>query len=424
MDVSYRRALATPGARRFVGAAFVGRLPISMFGLGTILLVQHATGSYGLAGAVAALGAVAEAAVAPRLGRLLDRFGQSRVLPWIIAVHVIALAALVTTVQTGLPRPVWFVCAVFAGAALPPIGACVRARWSRVLSGSPLLQVAFALESVLDEVVFVVGPALVTALSVGVSPVAGLAAAGTFAVSGGIALAVQHSSDPGPRAAGAEAPVGFAPPADIRTVLVALFCAGAAFGSVDVSMVAFSRAHGAGAAAGLLVGLVATGSLISGLVYGARAHRLPLARRYLIATAFTAAGMSLPMTAPSLPVMVPIALVTGLTVAPTLIGGFAIVEEMTPAAGRTEGFAWLTTAIAAGVAVGSPSAGRAVDVFGPRAGFVVVAGCGLAVALAAFAGRGGLRPPREKAERDRPLTARPTPSPSPQLDARPVYEAG
>ncbi len=62
---SYRQVLPTLGAHCFVPAVFVGRLPISMIGLGTVLLVHGRTGSYALAGAVFATGVLAQALVGP-----------------------------------------------------------------------------------------------------------------------------------------------------------------------------------------------------------------------------------------------------------------------------------------------------------------------------------------------------------------------
>ena len=151
----YRRILAQPGTFRFSMSALVGRLPISMLGLGLVLMVQAATGSYALAGAMSATAVVAEAAVALLHGRLLDSYGQFRVLPTAIVLFSTSLAFVIVVVQTGAPHWTWFVGAAVAGMSLPQIGASVRARWAHVLDSPAQVQTAFALESVLDEVVFV-----------------------------------------------------------------------------------------------------------------------------------------------------------------------------------------------------------------------------------------------------------------------------
>src|SRR5215218_6732397 len=155
-------------------AGFVARLSISMRALGAVLMVSQLTGSYGLAGAVAAAALLGEAVAAPRLGRLVDRYGQRRALLVGLAVHSAGTLALVISAQVAAPSWVLLATAALSGAAALQVGSLVRARWSALVGGSPALEPAFALESTLDELIFVLGPALVTALALGVAPSAGL----------------------------------------------------------------------------------------------------------------------------------------------------------------------------------------------------------------------------------------------------------
>ncbi|ABW14342.1 putative ABC transporter, permease protein [Parafrankia sp. EAN1pec] len=387
MIIAYHRALATPGAARFVPAAFLGRLPIAMVSVGTVLLVQAETGSYGVGGAVAAAGAVGEALLAPRLGRALDRFGQARVLSGCLAGHLAAMTTLTVAVTAGAPRPVWFTASAVAGGLLPPVGACVRARWSARLGGGELLGTALALESALDEVVFVLGPTLVTLLAVLIAPPAGLVASMVFLATGTGALIALRESDPGPRGGGAAASARMLRDGGTRTLLLIFLCIGIAFGGVDVSMVAFAREEGLAAVGGVLLGLFAAGSAVSGLVYGARAHTRPLSGRFLLAAAVMAVGMALPLAGVTLELMIPLALLAGATVSPTLISGNAVVERLVGAGARTEGFAWLTMAVVSGIAVGAPVAGSLVDGGGAHRGLLVTAGAGVLIGSAALTGR-------------------------------------
>src|SRR5258708_17307817 len=66
----FREVLARPGALRFSAAGFVGRMPMSMFGLGTVLLIASVTGRYGLARIVAAAGSGGPPLCAPQAPRL------------------------------------------------------------------------------------------------------------------------------------------------------------------------------------------------------------------------------------------------------------------------------------------------------------------------------------------------------------------
>ncbi len=125
---SYRRVLIVPGAWQFSLAGFFGRLPIAMVSLGIVLLVSAREGSYGLAGTVTATYLLANAALAIVHGRLVDRFGQHRVLPVVQTMFVLALSLMMWAVEDGWHPLLIHGLAAVAGASLPQIGACVRAR--------------------------------------------------------------------------------------------------------------------------------------------------------------------------------------------------------------------------------------------------------------------------------------------------------
>jgi hypothetical protein len=267
----------------------------------------------------------------------------------------------------------------------------VRARWASLLTGQPArLTTAFAVESVLDEVVFIVGPVLVTTVAVAATPALGLALAGTFALIGGLALAAQRRTDPGPRPVTGAHGALLGRPA-LRVLAVTFLAAGAVFGALEVVMVAFARAKAAPAAAGPLLALVAVGSLLGGLVVGGRPAPAAVDRRFRRTAVGFALGMATMLLAPTVTLMTVAALVAGLSIAPMLITGFALVERVVPPSALTEGFAWVTTSIAIGLAVGAPLAGQVVDAAGSRAGYGVIAGCAAFAAAAAWTGRTWLR---------------------------------
>src|SRR6266567_2356555 len=188
----YLKALASPGALRFSAAGFLGRMQISMFGLGTVLLISSLSGRYGLAGVVAAAGAAGYALVA----RLADRAGQRAVLRPLMLVFAAATAALIAGAQARAPAWALVAASGVAGAATPQLGSMVRARWSALLAGSSLLHAAFSLESVADEVIFVAGPALVTLLATEVYPVSGIAVGAATCMAGTLLFAAQRATEP------------------------------------------------------------------------------------------------------------------------------------------------------------------------------------------------------------------------------------
>ena len=183
-----------PGSSRLAG--FFGRLPIAMVSLGIVLLVSAQAGSYGLAGTVVSAYLIANALLAIVHGRLVDRFGQHRVLPAVETVHVVALGLMMWAVEQDWPTLAVHALAAVAGGALPQIGACVRARWSHVLDDGTSVQTAYAFESVVDEALFVTGPTAVTLLATAWDPVAGLAVAMGCGLLGVLWLSTQRGTEP------------------------------------------------------------------------------------------------------------------------------------------------------------------------------------------------------------------------------------
>jgi len=383
---SYLPLLRLPGTRGFSLAALVGRMPISMLGIGSVLLVQDRRGSYALAGAVAAGYALGLAAVGPLVGALVDRLGQRRVLPWTLLGSMAGIVALIMAAGSTVPSAVLLLAAALTGGSLPPLGSCVRARWTTALRRSDqpyLLSTAFALESVADEVVFVVGPLLVVTLAVGVDPAAGLLTALGLCAVGTGAFVAQSSTEPAVEPPGERRRQSALRSRGLRTVTLSLVFVGMVFGGVEVVMVAFAQEQQQPAAAGWLLPLIAVGSAAAGLLYGTHSWAAPLDRRYLLALLVLAVGVVPVLLAPGVPAMAPAALLAGLAISPTLIASFGLVEQLVVPAARTEGFTWLNSGLGVGVAVGSTVGGALADGPGARTAFLTcLAGALLALGVA------------------------------------------
>jgi len=385
MMSSYRRILGHPGTALFSATGLLARLPISMVGLGIVLLVSAATGSYGLAGSVSAAYVLANGGFAILQGRLIDRLGQARVLATSVAVFGVALALLMVAVQAAWPIVTAYAAAVVAGATLPSVGSAVRARWSHVLDDADQRQTAFALEAVVDETVYMLGPILVTVLATAVHPLAGLTAALVSGVAGTWLFAAQRATEPPahPR----DDSSGPRPGMPWRTVLpLALVCAalGTLFGAAEVSTVAFAEEQGNRGYAGFLLALWAMGSLLAGLVTGAVAWRGGPDRR----VRWGALGMMAAMLPlgfiGSVPLMGLVLLAAGVAIAPTLIATISLTEQTVPPARLTEGMAIMHTGVVAGVAPGATVAGIVIDHAGASPAYAVAAAAGAVAALAAL----------------------------------------
>ena len=192
----YAEIFEIPGAWRFSLAAVIGRMPMSMFGLGTVLLISAVTGRYGVAGTVSAVGSLGYAFTSPRVARAVDSYGQRRVLLPLLTVFTVSTALLIAAVELKLPTWAFFVPGAVAGSAMPSLGAMVRARWSVLLTGSPRLHAAFSFESVADELCFIVGPAAVTLLATEVFPASGVGVAAVLCLVGTLWFAAERGTEP------------------------------------------------------------------------------------------------------------------------------------------------------------------------------------------------------------------------------------
>jgi MFS family permease len=395
----YAEIFRIPGARRFSAACFIGRMPMAMVNLGIILVVAAATGRYAIAGAVSAVGALCYALLAPRVGRLIDRVGQHRVLHPLTALFAAGAVAFILCAQWHAPLWTLFVTGAWFSATMPGLGTIVRSRWTELLGDSPLLQTAFSFESVADELIFVTGPALVTILATQVVPVAGIAVAAVLAVTGTLLVAAARSTEPrsslgrnstlrpGPAGRPGQAAATGAIRVPGMMVIIAVFAGlGAMFGTIDLSTVAFATQHHHKPLAGLILGTYALGSATGGLWYGARHWRAPLHRRFLITLALMVVGVAPLWAMPSVPVLFGVIFFSGLAIAPTLIAGFSLIERKVSRSLLTEGMALLSTAIGLGLAVGPPIAGKLVDAHGARWGYLFALTCGSVALVAGLAG--------------------------------------
>ena len=396
----YAEIFAIPRAWRFSVAGIIGRMPMAMYGLGTVLLVSAGTGRYGLAGSVSAAGSIGGAVCAPQLARLSDRAGQHRVLVPVGVTFALSVAGLVAAVTLRAPDWTLFLCGVTGGATMPQTGPMARARWSALLAGSPRLHTAFSVESVADEVCFVIGPAAVTVLATQVRPAAGVACAALCALLGSLWFASQRSTEPpviaaaprpGPRAAGRPRwPLAgrrgrLAAPGLV--VLVPMFrFLGAMVVGIDLSTVAVATHFGHKPLAGFILGCYALGSGIGGLWYGSRTWRTPAWKRLAVTLPLTVAGVCTFWAMPNLLVLTLVIFLCGMTIAPTLIAGFSLLESTALPGRTTEAMAWLSTGISVGLAFGATAAGFVLDAFGPRWGYAFAAASGVTAAVIYLAG--------------------------------------
>jgi hypothetical protein len=389
-SATYRALLRTPGAAAFFLTAAIGRVGIAMTGLGIVWLVHTRTGSYATAGLVTGGFAVAEAVAGPQLARLIDRFGQTRVLAPALLAHAAAVAALLALVAAGSPDWLMTAGGVLAGATIPQLGALSAARWAALLGDdrAAALPTAFALESLGNEVAYLAGPALVSVLGATGRPALGTMLAGALVVGGGLCFAAQRRTAPpvataAPGAAGrvTAGPHPAGPPrvgaSLLRPGFVLLaglnLAIGVFFGATQISVTAFAVEHGAAGSAAALFLVSSCAGVLAGWLYGL--HRWPAAPRVQLAVA--AAGLAvgcLPLLVAGSPFELGFGIVlTGLAIPPLLVLCSVLAESAVHRAVLTQAFVWLNSASAAGSAGAAAVTGWVVTAFGAHGGFVVAA---------------------------------------------------
>lgn len=373
MFKSYREILRIPGAWKFSAAGLIARFPMSIVGIAQILMITALYDSYEIAGKVAAASVIAYAVCAPILAKLVDRYGQARVMIPSVTISGLGLIALLTAASLRL-HPAWLMVAtIIAGAASGSLGSMVRSRWTTVVKTPAQMHTAYAMESTLDEVVYMLGPVIATILTTSVHPLAGLILALILMLTGSYWFLSQRTTEP-PVVTKEDTSTKvtvMAQPVMIALALVYVM-AGAMFGSIDMSVVAFTDALHVKELSGVLLGIFASGSMFAGLLYGARTWRFPLWKLFVVGVVALAVGTTFVAFAQTIWGMAAVMLLTGFAISPTMINVNAMVQRAVPITRLTEGLTWMSTAMSIGVSVGSATAGSAIDVAGADGGFYLV----------------------------------------------------
>jgi MFS family permease len=378
------KLLAAPGARALLATSILARLPLAMFSIALLVHAQQLTGSFAVAGAVSAAYAIGSAASAPLLGGLVDRRGQTAVL--IGGATFTAVALVASGVQgRGAAPTVLLALAAAAGAASPPLDACVRTLLPDIAPDPDRLRKLFALESAVLEVTFIAGPPLALGIGAIWSTGAALILSGLTLLAGTLAFATRSASrhwrpDRGaPRRHGGS----LRSPA-IRTLVLIVGGAEAMFGATEVAVTAAAHGLGGTAAAGPLLGLWGAGSFVGGVVATKRGGGPTSARGLtLLLAALALTHGALILTTGSVLALGATITLAGATIAPTVASLYSLVDSAAPSGTETEAFSWLLTASLLGAALGAAAAGALAQHAGVSAAFAFVAAAGGVTVLVA-----------------------------------------
>lgn len=391
MSQRFGRVLRAPFVPWLFATSTLGRLPYSVDALAILLYVHERTGSFALGGLVSASASITAALVTPLLSRLVDRVGQTPVLVATALAHAAGLLLLLAVGEAGAPTSALAACAVLAG-FYPPLSPCFRSLWGRLLDhDTSAIRTALALDAIALEVVFIGGPLIAAVIFAVWSPAAALVAVTVLATAGTLAFA---AAPPSRQWRGDRHDSGLLGPLrspGMRTMMLTTFPLGVAFGSVEVALPAYAVEHGSRSIAGIAIASLAVGSVLGGVLYGARAPA-DVRRSFLWLIVALPCGVSLlALAGPpvSLFLLAPLA---GAALAPMTAAQNELIASVVPAGTVTEAYAWLITAIASGGAAGAAVGGALVEASSWRTTVVAAGAVGLAGAVAGLSRRATLVP--------------------------------
>jgi MFS family permease len=358
-----------------------------MSALAILLLVRGSTHSYAAAGVAVGAAALATAAMAPVQGRLIDRAGRARVLAPVAIGQSGLLVLLVLAAHGQAGAGALIVLAALAGALVPSIAPAVRALLGDVMEDPQVRESAYALESIVQELVWIAGPLLVGVVVTLTSPSVAVLLLGVVCVSGTLVFVQSPLAAKHPEPHERQHRVSALTSGPLRTLLGPIALTGFGLGAIEVGLPSLALHAGSRSDSGVLLALWSLGSMVGGLWFGSRVWRSSVATRYR-ALLIAAVGLTAPLiVARSIPAGALCAVLAGLAIAPVFSCQYALVGRAATRGSQTEAFTWVTSALVAGIAGGAAAGGAVISSGGEAAPFIVGCGATLLAAMLAMASR-------------------------------------
>lgn len=370
--------LALPRVPLTFSAALVGRAAYALVLLPLLYAVTEATGSIALAGtAVAVYGATASL-LAPGRAWLIDRHGARPVLAALIVSFGAGVAGIAAASLLVAPGALLIVLAGLAGACAPPLGPTMRVAWGRLTPDDEMLRTGLSFDAVIEELLYLAGPALAGLALAFVAPGAALFVPAVLVVVGGLAFVATPT-------VGEMSVRGVAPHRrgrggsllrDRRFVglLLPAVVAGGVSGTIGIAVPVVLADRGGPAAVGIALGVFAGGSALGGLLFGAmRVPGSPARQLVVLAAALMGVTSLVAVVGGAVGVSVVLA-VAGLFFSPIMIVAYVAAHAAGGEHRQNSATTWVNTGHNLGGSVGSAGAGVLIQAAGAPTTLVVVAG--------------------------------------------------
>ena len=381
----YRTFLRLPDVAVLLATALITRLPVATVALAMLMHVRAMTGSFTQAGLTVGVDLAASAITAPALGRIIDRRGPRAVLLATGVVCPLALLVLLLADRLALPITGMVAAAAVAGAFAPPLTGMMRTLWRYRFDDEDQRKTAFALDAVLIELAFTLGPMLVAALLAGASPKIAFAAACLLVAAAvpvfALSPALRYWREPS--GAGQRLLGPLAEPR-LLAVYAVTFLLMLALGLLEIGYAGFATAAAMPAFAGVLIAVNSIGSGAGGLLYGGSALATPVERQLPWFLTLLVLPLAAHAVTSSPWLLAGLALVAGIGIAPALTVAMVLISANAPPRHTTEAFTWSTTFLVGGLGAGHAIGGRMVEGYGARAVFATAAAVAALAAISAL----------------------------------------
>ena len=382
----YRVFFAQPDVASMVLIAWLSRMPVGMMGLAMLMFMRESLGDFKVAGGVVGVYFVSMAVFAPVCGRIIDRVGPHWPLRITGVFNSLFLVLLFAVVTQKMPQTFIVIAAVCAGAFSPPIAVLTRTLWRHRFPDEVNRRMAFSVDSIMIELNFTVGPALIALV------IAAFGAKVAFA----LALVVTFAAfivflfTPALRYWKQEPRIErhlLGPLTEPRLVglFVVTFGLTFSFGILEVGYPAFATHLALPVLAGVLLGVNSLGSAVGGAIYGVLHPKAPLERQFAFAIGIMAVPFLLHWWVDQIVVFGVIAFFAGTLIAPALTAQTLLITRIAPNKYATEAFTWSATFIVSGIGIGMAAGGTVTELVGVKSPFllgsVVLAGMAMATLL-------------------------------------------
>jgi MFS family permease len=405
----------------------IGALLMRMFPTMTVLAVVTTLTlsgwGFSIAGTVSTVLALVMFFVGPKISRKVDECGQSKIVPFAVIVAIFGLCIFIATLLLNLPWWLIYVAALFMGCTPNP-QSMARTRWSYLIESGKLRQMldekgkttqalpevktAFALEGILDDAAYMLGPSIAIALSATFFPTAGMFFAGIVLVLGTVIMLSSRETEPivgwksveeieaegtaasneacavatgskeeaavtGSKAGATDAEAEkiladnrnmFFASSVVRAFFAIMFMVGIFYGAHDTVMIAVGEATGNAAFTSLILLVASAISIFGSIIFGSLNLKFGLDKQLLAITLCYSAFYGCMMFSDTLPVLAVVACISALFFGPTVIIINTVCEHCVPKSRLTESLTWVSAGYALGTALIPTIFGFVIDLLG------------------------------------------------------------